>query len=287
MILNLSDKTCSSNRRVCNVLGLPRSSFFEAATETTREASGREIGDQIEEVFIEHKARYGYRRISSELDDRGIACSPGRVRKLMKQRDLNALQPKQYIPVTSDGKADAPAPNRLKNQRLPEQPNAIWTGDITYLKTEAGWVYLAVVIDLFSRRIVGWSLADHMRTELVGRALENALETRGKGKFATGLIFHSDRGSQYGSAEFRAILQRVGITQSMSAKANPYDNAWTESFMGTLKLEHVHQTSYENESSARMSLFEYIDGYYNTRRKHSAIGYRTPNQFEYSTLTLN
>ena len=286
MILTLSDKTKASNRRVCQVLGLPRSSFFEAATETSRQISGREIGDQIEKIFIEHKGRYGYRRISSELDDRGIVCSPGRVRKLMNERGLKALQPKRYIPLTSDGKASAPAENLLKDQALPEVPNAVWTGDITYIMTASGWVYLAVVIDLFSRRIVGWNLADHMRTELVSQALENALTTRGKGKTA-GLIFHSDRGSQYGSTEFRAILQRAGITQSMSAKANPYDNAWTESFMGTLKLEHVHQTSYDNELSARMELFEYIDGYYNTRRKHSAIGYRTPNQFEEPTLTLN
>lgn len=286
MILNISEKTNASNRRVCKVLGLPRSSFFEASTETSRQISGREIGDQIEAIFIEHKGRYGYRRIWEELDDREIACSPARVRKLMKEIGLKALQPKRFIPVTSDGKASAPADNLLKDQELPEKPNAVWTGDITYIKTATGWVYLAVVIDLFSRRIVGWSLADHMRTELVSQALENALQTRGKRKPA-GLIFHSDRGSQYGSGEFRAILKQAGITQSMSAKANPYDNAWTESFMGTLKLEHVHQTSYENESSARMEIFEYIDGYYNTRRKHSAIGYHTPNQFENTTLTLN
>ena len=284
MILSIATKTQASCRRICKVLGYPRSSFYEAASETSRKADDREIADRIEEIFYLNLKCYGYRRISSSLDDQGVECSPARVRKLMKQRGLVALQPRRFKPVTSDGKAEVPAPNLLKDQPLPDKPNAVWTGDITYVKTARGWVYLAVVIDLYSRRIVGWALADHMRASLVSQALENALEIR---RPHSELIFHSDRGSQYGSAEFRTILRRSGILQSMSAKANPYDNAWTESFMGTLKLEHVHQTHYENEATARIEIFKYIDGYYNTRRKHSAIGYRSPNQFEQSILTLN
>lgn len=284
MIFSIANKTQASHRRICKVLDYPRSSFYEAAFETSRSADDREIADEIETIFHLNLKCYGYRRISSELDDRGIECSPARVRKLMKQGGLIALQPRRFKPVTSDGKADAPAPNLLKEQPLPENPNAVWTGDITYIKTARGWVYLAVVIDLFSRRVVGWALADHMRASLVSQAMNNALELR---RPSSELIFHSDRGSQYGSAEFRAILSRASIIQSMSAKANPYDNAWTESFMGTLKLEHVHQTRYENESAARTEIFKYIDGYYNTRRKHSAIEYRSPNQFEQLALTLN
>ena len=284
MILSIANKTQASCRRICKVLGYPRSSFYEAAFESSRKAEDREIAERIEAIFHLNLKCYGYRRISSSLDDHCIKCSPARVRKLMKQRGLVALPPRRFTPVTSDGKADAPAPNLLKGQPLPDKPNAVWAGDITYVKTSLGWVYLAVVIDLCSRRIVGWALADHMRASLVNQALENALEMR---RPHSELIFHSDRGSQYGSAEFRTILKRSGIIQSMSAKANPYDNAWTESFIGTLKLEHVDQTRYENAAIARIEIFKYVDGYYNTRRKHSALGYRSPNQFEQSTLTLN
>lgn len=284
MILSVSKRTGASKRRVCSVLGLPRSSFYAAATESPRQAAERELGTRVEEVFNDHRRRYGYRRIASELSGRGIACSPGRTRNLMAQGGLHALQPRRHRPQTSDGRAPAPAGNLLKDRPLPQKTNSVWTGDITYIRTAAGWVYLAVVIDLCSRRVVGWNLADHMRSTLVCEAMENALEARGPRR---GLIFHSDRGSQYGSARFRSLLARAGASQSMSAKANPYENAWTESFIGTLKLEHVHQVEYQGEPSARAGLFEYIDGYYNTRRRHSAIDYRTPSEFEQYLLTQN
>ena len=191
----------------------------------------------------------------------------------MAQRGLHAIQPKTFVPKTSDGRADKPSPNLLSGQPLPAAPDRAWAGDITFIPTSDGWLYLAVVIDL---RIVGWSLADHLRSDLVLAALAQALQTRP----ARHAIFHSDRGSQYGSTGFRKALAKAGLRQSMSARANPYENAWTESFIGTLKLEMLQDGCFENATDARTEIFEYIEGYYNTHRKHSAIGYQTPNQFE-------
>jgi putative transposase len=201
----------------------------------------------------------------------------------MAQRGLHAIQPKNFIPKTSDGRADKPSPNLLSGRPLPAAPDCAWAGDITFIPTSAGWLYLAVVIDLCSRRIVGWSLADHMRSELVLDALHQALQTRP----VNDTIFHSDRGSQYGSTPFRKALDNAGLRQSMSARANPYDNAWTESFIGTLKHEMLQGGCFANASDARTEIFEYIEGYYNTHRKHSAIGYKTPSQFEAQIHSAN
>ncbi len=159
---------------------------------------------------------------------------------------------------------------------MPETINSVWAGDITFIPTSKGWLYLAVVIDLCSRRIVGWSLADNLRAELVVEAMDQALKSRQPNR----TIFHSDRGSQYGSALFRKLLTAAGVSQSMSARANPSDNAWSESFIGTLKLEMLQDGCFEDATDARIEIFEYIEGYYNTHRKHSAIGYKTPHQFE-------
>lgn len=284
MTLSIQRDTKESIRFITETLDFPRSSFYDAGKETDRQVEDRRIGDLIEAIFRSHKGRYGYRRIVSELADHGVECAPERVRRIMRERDLKAIQPRRSVPVTSDGKASQPAPNLLENKDFPTRENAVWTGDITYIPTVSGWVYLAVVIDLFSRRIIGWSLADNMRSELVIDALNQALQTRTP---AQNLIFHSDRGSQYGSGAFRDLLKNSAITQSMSGKANPYDNAWTESFMGTLKLEEVQDQIYADEQTARTSVFQYIEGYYNTRRKHSSIDYMTPSQFEKSTLTMN
>jgi transposase InsO family protein len=167
---------------------------------------------------------------------------------------------------------------------LPALPDQVWAGDITFIPTAGGWIYLAVIIDLCSRRVVGWSLADNMRAGLVVAALEQALRTRNPRR---GLKFHSDRGSQYGSSAHRVVLARAGIEQSMSARANPYDNAWTESFIGTLKLEMLQKGCFEDMGDAMAEIFEYIEAYYNAQRKHSAIGYMTPSQFEATKLTLS
>jgi putative transposase len=269
-------QTGAGLRQVCKVLGEPRSSFYQADKPTATQVADVRLGTLIETSFRHHRRRYGYRRLIKELGDQGVVCAPARVRRLMAQRSLRALQPKNFLPKTSDGRADQPSPNLLCGQPLPDALDRVWAGDITFIPTTRGWLYLAVVIDLCSRRIVGWSLAPHMRSELVLAALQQALQTRS----ARGAIFHSDRGSQYGSGLFRKALAEAGLRQSMSARANPYDNAWTESFIGTLKHEMLQGGCFENAQDARTEIFEYIEGYYNTHRKHSALGYLAPNQFE-------
>jgi len=283
MITQIVEATGGSMRQVCRVLELPRSSFYHAAAPTPTEVADERIGSLIEVIFKLHRRRYGYRRIREELADRGVVCAAARIRRIMAQRGLRAIQPKNYVPNTSDGRADKPSPNLLTDKPLPDAPNRVWAGDITFIPVESGWLYLAVVIDLCSRRIVGWSLGDHLRTDLVLAALQQALGTQP----AHQTIFHSDRGSQYGSSAFRAALADAGMLQSMSRRANPYDNAWTESFIGTLKSEMLQEGCFQNASDARLEIFQYIDGYYNTHRKHSSLGYLTPTQFEASLHSKN
>ena len=268
---------------MCAALELPRSSFYHAAAPTHTQSADAELGPLIEAVFKRHRRRDGYRRIGQELAERGVVCAPTRIRRFMASRGLRALQPRNFLPKTSDGRADRPSPNLLTGQPLPEVPNRAWAGDITFLPTRTGWLYLAVVIDLCSRRIVGWSLGDHLRSDLVVTALRQALGSRP----AKHTIFHRDRGGQYGSTAFRQTLAGAGMRQSRSARANPYDNAWTESFIGTLKGEMLQGGCFENAADARLEIFDYIEGYDNTHRKHSALDYLTPTQFETQISSLN
>ena len=286
MIRQLHSQTQASIRLICHVLELPRSSFYHAAQATPAQREDRRLSALIEEIFKRNRRRYGYRRIEQELKDHDIVCAPARLRRLMRQRGLRAIQPKNYLPKTSDGRADQPSANLLAQQPLPTKPNEAWAGDITFIPTTSRWLYLAVVIDLGSRRIIGWSLDTHMRSDLVVSALQQALESRPQTR-SQRTLFHSDRGSQYGSSAFRAVLAGAGMRQSMSARANPYDNAWSESFMGTLKREMLQGGCFEDATDAKLELFDYIDSYYNNQRKHSAIGYLTPNQFEAQHINPN
>ena len=284
MIERIATDTGAGVRRICATLGLPRSTYYHAAAPTASQREDAQIGSRIEAIFKTHRRRYGYRRIRAVLADEGTVCAPQRVRRLMRQRGLRALQPRHFVPRTSDGRADAPSPNLLLDQPLPSQPDRVWAGDITFIPTSTGWLYLAVVIDLCSRKIVGWALADHLRASLVLEALQHALDSR---RPAPGLLFHSDRGSQYGSTAFRALLRRAGLRQSMSARANPYHNAWSESFIGTLKTEMLQDGCFLNQADARTELFAFIEAYYNTHRKHSALAYLSPAQFESKSASLN
>lgn len=284
MINQIHQETGHGIRSICTVLGAPRSSYYHASTPTVTALSDQEIGAVIERIFHRHRRRYGYRRIWQDLHEADILCAPTRVRRIMAQRGLKALQPKTYVPQTSDGRADHPSPNRLLQTGLPASPDKVWAGDITFIPTSTGWLYLAVVIDLCSRRIVGWALANHLRASLVTEAFVQAAHTR---RPDPGLIFHSDRGSQYGSRHFREHLDKMDVLQSMSARANPYHNAWTESFIGTLKAEMLQDGCFINESDARTELFAYIESYYNTHRRHSSLKYQTPAQFEAQIQSLN
>jgi putative transposase len=284
MIQRLRHSTGCTVRRICATLQLPRSSYYHAATPTASQFDDHQVGGQIEVIFKRHRRRYGYRRIRKELSVQGVLCAPDRLRRIMRQRGLRALQPKNYVPRTSDGRADHPSANLLLQQPLPSKPDEVWAGDLTFIPTAKGWLYLAIIIDLCSRKIVGWALADHMRSELVVHALQQALHSR---RPAPSLIFHSDRGSQYGSRAYRHLLGQAHITQSMSARANPYHNAWSESFIGTLKCEMLQNGCFLNEADARIEIFSFIESYYNTHRMHSSLQYQSPVQFESKLLSSN
>jgi putative transposase len=211
MIDSIHQETQHSVRRICEVLEVARSSYYNAKIETHRQQQDKVLGENIEKIFRFHKLRYGYRRILEDLNEKGIKSSPERVRRLMKQRNLHAIQPKTYVPRTSDGRADAPSPNLIADEGLPNEPNRVFAGDITHIPIAKDWLYLAVVIDLYTRKIVGWKLADHMRAELVTEALANACVQQ---PMKPGAIFHSDRGSQYGSMRFRSLLNEKKMCQS-------------------------------------------------------------------------
>jgi transposase InsO family protein len=277
MIDGIRKATGHAVRAICATLGVPRSSYYHAAAPSPTRRADLELGDRIEEIFKRHRRRYGYRRIHAELRDQGLTCAPARVWRIMAERGLRAIQPKTYVPRTSDGRADKPSPNLLLGQPLPTEPDRVWAGDITFIPTSAGWRYLAVIIDLCSRRVVGWAFADNLCAGLVTAALRRALASR---TARPGLIFHSDRGSQYGSAAHRRMLAGAGILQSMSARANPYHNAWTESFIGTLKNEMLQGGAFADDADALIEIFDFIESYYNRQRKHSALGYQAPAQFE-------
>lgn len=278
MIDSIRLKTGAGIREICRVLKVPRSSYHAAAYPTATRLDDQKLSEQLTTIFLSHRRRYGYRRIHDDLKDLGLVCSAARVRRLMKEKGLRALQPKNFVPRTSDGKANKPSPNLLAVEGLPGKINQAWAGDITYIPTSKGWYYLAIVIDLHSRKIIGWSLANHMRAEMVCAAFQRALGTR---RDYRGVIFHSDRGSQYGSRQFRRLLSEAGARQSMSARANPYDNAWTESCIGTLKREMLQGGEFIDDTDARTELFSYIEGYYNTHRKHSSLGYLAPSKYEF------
>jgi len=269
-------------RRICKVLELPRSSYYQASEPTATELGDRALEPLVEEIFLESRRTYGYRRVHAEMVRRGVRCGLARVRRLMARQGLKAVQAKRFRPRTSDGRANAPNANLLKGESPPRRPDEVWVGDITFIPSRRGWLYLAVVMDLFTKEIVGWSLGDNMRSGLVIDAFRQAATTRRPGR---GTVFHSDRGSQYGSSAYRGVLRRRGFRQSMSARANPYDNAAMESFMGTLKLEMLRGGRFENEQDARTEIFDYIHCFYNRTRLHSALGYLPPAEFKERTET--
>jgi transposase InsO family protein len=222
---------------------------------------------------------YGSPRIYQELVARGMACSENTVAQLMRAHGMAARTRRKYK-VTTDSAHSLPlAENVLNRDFEQESPDRVWLGDITYIWTREGWLYLAAVLDTHSRRIVGWSMSARMRASLVMDALQMALGRRCPDQKAS-LMHHSDRGSQYASQAFQDLLREHNITCSMSRKGNCWDNAMMESFFATLKKERVHHETYDTREAARKSVFEYIELFYNTRRRHSALGYVSPEQFE-------
>ena len=232
---------------------------------------------EIQAVHQEVKARYGSPRIHAELLARGQTCCVNTVAKLMKQHDITAKTVRKFR-HTTDSNHDLPVAENLLNRQFdPASPNESWLADITYIPTREGWLYLAAVEDLYSRMVVGWSMADHMESRLVVDALEMAVQRRWPDE---GLLAHSDRGSQYASEHYQLLLAKHGITCSMSRRADCWDNAPMESFFASLKKELVHDAHFATRAEARAALFEYIEVFYNGQRRHSSLGYVSPAEYE-------
>jgi transposase InsO family protein len=264
---------------MCQVLKVSRSGYYEWRDRppSERQRSNEALDREIKTVFDDHRQRYGSPRITDELADRGITCSKNRVARRMQAQGLRAVQAKKFK-VTTDSNHDRPVAEDLIEQDFSAlKPNEKWVSDITYVWTDEGWLYLAVVMDLYSRAVIGWSMRRRMKQQLVIDALTMALFRRG---FPKGTIIHSDRGSQYCSASYQRLIKEKGLRCSMGRRANCYDNAAMESFFHTLKVELLHRHRYANRDAARQAIFEYIESYYNRRRKHSAIGYQIPMLME-------
>lgn len=228
-------------------------------------------------IFAASDGSYGSRRIRSKLCVEGIHLGRYKILRLMRQYGLRPVWKRKFL-HTTDSKHDLPVADNLLNRQFDvAAPNRAWVSDITYIRTRSGWLYLAVIMDLFSRRIIGWAMASHMRTSLVSRALSMAVQQR---KPDAGLILHSDRGSQYASHEYQALLQKHGLVCSMSRKGNCWDNAVMERFFLNLKMERVWQRDYANHDEAQRDVVGYIVGFYNTCRLHSKLGYLPPVVYE-------
>lgn len=268
---------------MCRLLEVNRSSYYDwlNSEPTLRKLEKQRLMEKIKMIFTQSRMTYGTRRIKIALAKDTLTVSRKRIKKLMAEQALH-VKTKKKFKATTDSKHSLPvADNLLDRDFNPMRPNQTYAGDITYVPTEEGWLYLAVVMDLFSRQIVGWSMDRTMRAELVNNALLMAIWKR---KPAHGLLWHTDRGSQYASDSHRAILKAHGIIQSMSRKGNCWDNAVSESFFHTLKTELIHHHKFKTREEAKQAIFEYIEIFYNRVRMHSANDYLSPVEFE---LTKN
>lgn len=235
--------------------------------------------DKVAAVFQQNKRRYGSRRIVAQLQQQNVDISLYKVRKLLAASGLKAIQPRSFVPKTTDSRHSYPiSPNLLKNRPFPTAINQVWVGDITYIAMANGsFQYLSVWMDLCSRKIVGWDLQNHMRESLVTASFQKAISNR---SITAPLIIHSDRGGQYGAKRFRSVLAHPLISQSMSDRDNPYDNAHMESCFSRLKAELMQGSTFRDADHSRAEIFEFIEMYYNTKRLHSSIGYLSPDNYE-------
>jgi transposase InsO family protein len=265
---------------MCRVLAVSRSGYYAWRKRPTsaRKMADQELKQQIKDIHQQSRQTYGSPRIQAELAENGVNCGAKRVARLMRDEELWAKQHRKFRVSMTDSAHNYPvAPNLLDQDFSASRPNEKWLTDITYIPTAEGWLYLAVVLDLYSRRIVGWAMSDSLQRPLVLAALQMALDTR---QPPPGLLHHSDRGSQYASRDYQALLTQYQMQGSMSRKGNCYDNAPTESFFGTLKTELVHHCHYQTQAEAKTDLFEYIEVFYNRVRRHSALQYLSPVNYE-------
>lgn len=277
-LIDQSQKEVSISR-LCSLLDVSRSGLY-AAKQRQREPRSCLFTVALKAAFQASGNNYGSRRLSVALKAQGLPLGRYRVRSLMARHELKARWKRKFV-HTTDSKHELPvAANVLDRQFNPSQPDQAWVADITYIRTGRGWLYLAAVLDLYSRKIVGWAMAPNMPAELVCSALQMAIALR---QPKPGLIVHTDRGSQYASQAHRDLLARYGLIASMSRKGNCWDNAVMERFFLNLKMERVWQRSYANPGEAICDITQYIVGFYNTHRLHSSLGYRSPTCFETAT----
>jgi len=268
---------------MCKVLKVSRSGYYASVVrpESSRARENRRLLVKIKAIHKGSRNTYGSPRVHRKLRAEGETCNRKRVARLMSDADIRAKQKRRFV-ATTNSKHNLPvAANLLDRQFNAVSPNSVWVSDITYIPTSEGWLYLATVMDLYSRQIVGWSMGDSMERSLVKDALSMAIRKRRPGE---GLLHHSDRGSQYASTEYQGMLMRNGITPSMSRKGNCWDNAPMESFFHTLKTELVHHKHYLTRREARRDIFEYIEVFYNRQRLHSSLGYKTPTEYEQASI---
>lgn len=269
---------------MCRVLGVARSGFYAAQT---RAASARAQADgrlrvTIRTIHATSRRTYGSPRVHAELRAQGVRCGRKRVARLMRGEGLVGRRRRRYRVTTQSRHAHPVAPNVLARRFAVTAPNQVWVGDITYLPTREGWLYLAILVDLGSRRVVGWAMRATLDRSLALEALEMALVGRQPGP---GVVHHTDRGSQYACGEYRARLAAHGLTASMSRTGDGWDNAVAESFFATLKTELVHEADWSTRAAARAAVFEYLEVWYNRQRRHSALGYLSPVEYEARRIT--
>ena len=265
---------------VCEALRVPRSSYYAWRNRgpSPRQQENERLRKTLSELFEANRRVYGSPRLTVCLRGKGIFCSRNRVARHMRALRLKARQKRAFKPKTTDANHPNPiARNWLAGTPKPSAVNRVWVSDITYVFTAQGWLYLAAVMDLYSRKIVGWTTSGSLETPLVKEALQQALVDR---RPAAGLLHHSDRGVQYASSAYRALLHSCHIRPSMSAAGNCYDNAAMESFWSTLKTEWLHQKNFQTNQEAHSAIFDYIETFYNPKRLHSALGYHSPVDFE-------
>ena len=263
--------------RLCQLVPVSRRSFYRSLKEQRPAEEETEVRSVIQQIALEHRRRYGYRRITAELRRRGMQVNHKRVVRIMRKDNLLALQPKRFK-VTTDSNHKFEIYLNLAARMKLTGINQLWVADITYVRLKAEFVYLAVILDAFSRKVVGWALDRTLGMRLTVGALEQAIERR---QPKPGLVHHSDRGLQYARGEYVALLEKYHMIPSMSRPANPYDNASCESFIKTLKREEIYAHKYENLEHLRTNIEEFIDEYYNRQRLHSALAYCSPEEFEH------
>lgn len=268
--------------RLCEELEVSASGYYDWQLRRLcpgmRALQDEALVQQIEDIHLRSRKTYGSPRIVVELRKAGAHHGRNRVARLMKQEGLCGRQKARYHVQTTDSNHDQPiAPNRLAEAPRASAPNQVWVADITYVKTPESWLYVAAIMDLYSRKIVGWAMGEHIDSALILKALFMALLHR---QPPANLLFHSDRGVQYASADFRSALAQAGLIASMSRKGNCYDNAAMESFWSTLKMELVYRRDFKTRAQARNEIFDYIEVFYNRQRIHSALNYLSPTEFE-------